>query len=35
MMIDGSPPVGAVPDQFAAGFAAPLDFLETPLFRGQ
>ena len=22
MVIDGSPPVGAVPDQFAAGFAA-------------
>ena len=26
MMIDGSPPVGAVPDEFAAGFAASLDF---------
>src|ERR1700730_17065462 len=35
MVIDGSPPVGAVPDEFAAGFAAPLDFLEAPLFRGQ
>jgi hypothetical protein len=35
MLIDGSPPVGAVPNQFAAGFAAPLDFLEAPLFRGQ
>ena len=35
MMIDGSPPVGAVPNEFAAGFAAPLDFLEAPLFRGQ
>jgi hypothetical protein len=23
MVIDGSPPVGAVPDEFAAGFAAP------------
>ena len=34
MVIDGSPPVGALPDQFAAGFAAPLDFLEAPLFRG-
>jgi hypothetical protein len=35
MVIDGSPPVGAVPDEFATGFAAPLDFLEAPLFRGQ
>ena len=35
MVIDGSPPVGAVPDQFAAGFAASLDFLEAPLFRNQ
>ena len=35
MVIDGSPPVGAVPDELAAGFAAPLDFLEAPLFRGQ
>ena len=35
MEIDGSPPVRAVPDQFAAGFAAPPDFLEAPLFRGQ
>jgi len=35
MMVDGSPPVGAVPDEFAAGFTAPLDFLEAPLFRGQ
>jgi hypothetical protein len=33
--VDGSPPVRAVPDQFAAGFAAPPDFLEAPLFRGQ
>jgi hypothetical protein len=35
MMVDGSPPVGAVPYQFAAGFTAPLDFLEAPLFRGE
>jgi hypothetical protein len=35
MVIDGSPPVRAVPDEFAAGFAAPLDLLEAPLFRGQ
>jgi hypothetical protein len=35
MVIDGSPPVRAVPDQFATRFAAPLDFLEAPLFRGQ
>jgi hypothetical protein len=35
MVIDGSPPVGAVPDQLAAGFAASLDFLEALLFRGQ
>ena len=35
MVIDGSPPVRAVPNEFAAGFAAPLDFLEAPLFRGQ
>ena len=35
MVIDGSPPVGVVPNQFAAGFAAPLDFLEALLFRGQ
>ena len=34
MVIDGSPPVGAVPDEFATGFAASLDFLEAP-FRGQ
>jgi hypothetical protein len=34
MAIDGSPPVGAVPNQFATGFAAPLDFLEAPLFCG-
>jgi hypothetical protein len=34
MMIDGSPPVSAVPYEFATGFAAPLDFLEAPLFRG-
>ena len=33
MVIDGSPPVGA--DEFATGFAAPLDFLEALLFRGQ
>ena len=35
MVIDGSPPVRAVPDQFAAGFAAFLDVLEVLLFRGQ
>jgi len=35
MVIDGSSPVRAVPDEFATGFAAPLDFLEAPLFRGQ
>jgi hypothetical protein len=35
MVIDGSPPVRAVPDEFATGFTAPLDFLEAPLFRGQ
>ena len=35
MVIDGSPPVGAVPNEFAAGFTAPLDFLEALLFRGQ
>jgi hypothetical protein len=35
MVIDRSPPVGAVPDQLAAGFAASLDFLEALLFRGQ
>jgi hypothetical protein len=35
MVIDGSPPVRAVPDQFATGFAAPPDFLEALLFRGQ
>ena len=35
MVIDGSPPVRAVPNEFATGFAAPLDFLEAPLFRGQ
>jgi hypothetical protein len=35
MVIDGSPPVGAVPNEFATGFAAPLDFLEALLFRGQ
>jgi hypothetical protein len=35
MVIDGSPQVRAVPDEFAAGFAAPLDLLEAPLFRGQ
>ena len=32
MVIDGSPPVGAVPDEFATGFAASLDFLEALLF---
>jgi hypothetical protein len=32
MVIDGSPPVGAVPDQFAAGFATSLDFLEALCF---
>jgi hypothetical protein len=35
MMIDGSPPVRAVPNQFATGFAAPLDFLEAALFCGR
>ena len=35
MVIDGSPPVGGVPNEFATGFAASLDFLEAPLFRGQ
>ena len=35
MVIEGSPPVGAIPDEFAAGFAASLDFLEALLFRGQ
>ncbi len=35
MVVDGSPPVGAVPDEFATGFTASLDFLEAPLFRGQ
>ena len=35
MVIDGSPPVGAVPDEFATGFAAPLDVLEALLFCGQ
>ena len=35
MVIDGSPPVGAVSNEFAAGFAAPPDFLEALLFRGQ
>jgi hypothetical protein len=34
MVIDGSPPVRAVPDQFATGFAEPVDFLEASLFRG-
>ena len=34
-LIDGSPPVRPVPNQFATGFAAPLDYLEAPLFRGQ
>ena len=35
MVIDGSPPVGPVPNEFATGFAASLDFLEALLFRGQ
>ncbi len=35
MVIDGSSPVRAVPDEFATGFAASLDFLEALLFRGQ
>ena len=35
MVVDGSPPVRAVPNQFATGFTAPLDFWEAPLFRGQ
>ena len=35
VMVDGSPPVGAVPNEFATGFAASLDFLEAPLFRGR
>ena len=35
MAIDGSPPVRAVPNEFAAGFAASLDFLEALFFRGQ
>jgi len=35
MVIDGSAPVRAVPNQLATGFAAPLDFLEAQLFRGQ
>jgi hypothetical protein len=35
MVIDGSPPVGAVPNEVAARFAASLDFLEALLFRGQ
>ena len=35
VMVDGSPPVGAVPNEFATGFTAPLDFLETLLFRGR
>jgi hypothetical protein len=34
-MINGSPPVRAVTHQLAAGFAAPPDFLEALLFRGQ
>ena len=33
MVIDGSPPVRAVPNEFAAGFAASLDFLEAPLLQ--
>ena len=32
MMIDGSPPVRTVPDEFATGFATPFDVLEAPLF---
>ena len=35
MVIDGSSPVGAVPDEFATGFAASFNFFEAPLFRGQ
>ena len=35
MVIDGSPPVRAVPNEFATGFATPPDFVEAPLFRGQ
>ena len=35
VMVDGSSPVRAVPNEFATGFAASLDFLEAPLFRGQ
>ena len=35
MVIDGSSPVRAVPDEFATGFAASLDLLEALLFRGQ
>jgi hypothetical protein len=35
MVVDGSLPVGAVPNQFAVGFAAPLDLLEALSFRGQ
>ena len=35
MVIDDSPPILAAPNQFAAGFAASLDFLEALLFRGQ
>src|ERR1700730_5247617 len=34
LMIDGSPPVRAVPNQFATGFAAPFDFFEALLFLG-
>jgi hypothetical protein len=35
MVVDGSPPVRAVPNEIATGFAASLDFLEALLFRGQ
>ena len=35
MVVDGSPPVGAVANEFATGFAAPLDFLKALLFHGQ
>jgi hypothetical protein len=35
MVVDGSLPVGAVPDEFATGFAASFNLLEALLFRGQ
>jgi hypothetical protein len=31
MVVDGSPPARAVPNQLAIGFAVPPDFLEMPL----